>query len=162
MLKKLYKKVATFIEAGMQKALVAVGHTIAKIVALVYPIPSYEFHEELEGVKCIKNLKFENAETTICNTPQVTFFPRTVQDISNIVQHAKLKGKRLRAAGMKHSWSDVFSNNGEYLMHLLPLEVTDHLTFGRFGIDGVIDELEKWNSELDKIEVRLSTMLLIT
>ena len=48
---------------------------------------------------------------------------------------------------MKHSWTDLFSNDGEYLMCLLPLEVTDHLTFARVGVEGAVAELEKWGSE---------------
>ena len=48
---------------------------------------------------------------------------------------------------MKHSWTDLFSNDGEYLMCLLPLEVTDHLTFARIGVDGAVAELENWGSE---------------
>ena len=69
------------------------------------------------------------------------------------IKHAKQQGRRLRAAGMKHSWSDVFSNDGEYLMYLLPLEVTDQTTFGRIGIHGVEAEIDNWGSELVNIEV---------
>ena len=59
---------------------------------------------------------------------------------------------------MKHSWTDLFSSNGDYLVYLLPLELTDHLTFARFGssdFSGAIEELEKWGSELTTIEVCL-------
>ena len=152
-LKKLFKKVVDFLEAGMKSVVVAIGHTIAKIVAWAYPIPEYETHDVLDGIQCIKGLKFENTEQTIYNTPQVTFFPRTVEEISRIIKHAKAEGRRVRAAGMKHSWTDLFSNDGEYLMYLLPLEVTDHLTFGRIGLAGAEAELSKWQSELDCIEV---------
>ncbi len=33
-------------------------------------------------------------------------------------------------------WSEMFSDDGEYLMYLLPLEVTDHLSFARFDCQG--------------------------
>jgi hypothetical protein len=66
-------------------------------------------------------------------------------------KHAKSNGKRLRCAGMKHSWTDLFSNDGEYLMCLLPLEVTDHLTFARVGVEGAVAEIEKWGSEFTGI-----------
>lgn len=120
-------------EVGMKIAVIAIGHTIAKIVAWVHPIPKYDLHEKLSGIKCIYDLEFQNAGFTVKNKPRITFFPTTINDILRIVKHAKQEGRRVRAAGMKHSWSDVFSNDGEYLMHLLPLEVTDHLTFGRIG-----------------------------
>ena len=137
----------------MQKVVIAVGYTISKIVAWANPIPKYETHETLEGIQCIRDLEFENAEQTINNTPKTTFFPRTVDDISRIIKHAKKEGRRVRAAGMKHSWTDLFSNDGEYLVYLLPLEITDHLTFGRIGIHGVEAEIDKWGTELNKIEV---------
>ena len=47
------------------------------------------------------------------------------------------------------------------MMYLLPLEVTDHLTFGRIGLAGAEAELSKWGSELDCIEVNfLDTIFL--
>ena len=56
---------------------------------------------------------------------------------------------------MKHSWSDLFSNTGEILMYLLPLSVTDTISFARTGLDGMEEELKRWGSELSGIEVRL-------
>ena len=38
-------------------------------------------------------------------------------------------------------------------MYLLPLTVTDTISFARFGIGGMEKEIEKWGSELNKIEV---------
>ena len=143
----------------MQKTVIAIGRTIAKIVAWAHPIPKYDIHETLDGVKCIQDLEFENTEFTVKNKPKITFFPRTIEEISRIVKHAKEEGRRLRAAGMKHSWSDVFSDDGEYLMYLLPLEVTDQTTFGRIGIDGVEAEIDNWGSELGKIEVSFRSLL---
>ena len=150
-LKKLFKKAIDFIEAGMQKIAILIGRTIAKIMAWAYPLPEYELHDSLQ-IQCIHGLVFENTEQTITNQPQTSFFPRTVDEISKIIKYAKEHGKRVRAAGMKHSWTDLFSDNDEFLIYLLPLEVTDHLTFGRIGIAGVEAELEKWGSDLTKIE----------
>ena len=82
----------------------------------------------------------------------MTFFPKTVDEISKVIQLAKTNGNRVRAAGMKHSWTELFSNDGEYLICLLPLEVTDHLTFARFGLKGAEAELEKWGSDFTGIE----------
>ena len=45
-LKKLFKKVVDFLEAGMQSIVVSIGHTIAKIVSLAFPIPDYKMHDE--------------------------------------------------------------------------------------------------------------------
>ena len=56
---------------------------------------------------------------------------------------------------MKHSWSDMFSNTGEILVYLLPLEVTDTISFARVGIEGMEAAILKWGSELTNIEVRM-------
>ena len=77
----------------------------------------------------------------------MTFFPKTIEEISKVIHLAKILGKRVRAAGMKHSWTDLFSNDGEYLICLLPLEVTDHLTFSRVGVKGAEEELKNWGSD---------------
>ena len=54
---------------------------------------------------------------------------------------------------MKHSWTDLFSNDGEYLMYLLPLELTDHLTFSRMDVNEAAAGLDEWGSEMNTIEV---------
>ena len=64
-LKKLFKKALDFMEAGLQTIVVAIGKTIAKIVAWANPIPEYEKHEELEDIQCIRNLPFENTVVII-------------------------------------------------------------------------------------------------
>ena len=45
-LKKLFKKAVDFLEAGMQTVVISIGHVIAKIIALMYPIPEYKMHNE--------------------------------------------------------------------------------------------------------------------
>lgn len=77
------------------------------------------------------------------------------QSDQNNLRFAKSEKRRLRAAGMKHSWSDMFSNTGEILMYLLPLSVTDTISFARTGLEGMEEELRSWGSDLSGIEVRL-------
>ena len=43
---------------------------------------------------------------------------------------------------------------GEILVYLLPLSVTDTISFARFGIGGMEEEIENWGSELNTIEVQ--------
>ena len=45
-LKKLFKKVVDFLEAGMQSIVVSIGRTISKIVSMAFPIPDYKMHDE--------------------------------------------------------------------------------------------------------------------
>ena len=41
-LKKLFKKLVDFFAAGLKSCVLAIGHTIAKIVAWSHPLPDYE------------------------------------------------------------------------------------------------------------------------
>ena len=41
-MKKLFKKLIDFFAAGMQSCVLAIGHTIAQIVAWTHPLPDYE------------------------------------------------------------------------------------------------------------------------
>ena len=152
-LKKLIKKLVDFFATGMKKAVLAIGHVIAKIVSWAHPLPDYETHEET-GVLFVQDLKFNNYGETVANVPRLTFFPKNVEEIKKVILYAKSQKRRIRCAGMKHSWSEVFSNTGEILVYLLPLEVTDTITFARVGLEGMEPAIQKWGSELNKIEVR--------
>ena len=110
-LKKLLKKLIDFFEAGMKKCVVAIGNVISRIVGWIYPLPDYEVHEET-GLKIVKNFNFINFGKTVSNVPQLTFFPKTVDEIKQVVLYAKKTNKRIRCAGMKHSWSEMFSDTG--------------------------------------------------
>ena len=111
-LKKLFKKLIDFFEAGMKKCVLAIGNVISKIVGLIYPLPEYEQHEET-GLTIVKNFNFINYGETVNNVPQLTFFPKTVDEIKQVVLFAKKNKKRIRCAGMKHSWSQMFSDTGK-------------------------------------------------
>ena len=41
-------------------------------------------------------------------------------------------------------------------MYLLPLSVTDTISFSRTGLDGMEEEIEAWGSELGGIEVQMN------
>ena len=79
------------------------------------------------GVLAVVEAGFTNYGETIVNTPGLTLFPKTVAEVQRVVSWAREAGRRVRCAGMKHSWSDVFSNTGEVLVMLLPLQV-DNVT----------------------------------
>ena len=101
----------------------------------------------------MQNLMFHNYGETVMNQPQLTFFPKNIEEIKKVILFAKSVKKRLTCAGMKHSWSDMFSNTGEILVYLLPLSVTDTISFARVGIGGMEQEIKDWASELNFIEV---------
>ena len=60
----------------------------------------------------VQDLSFHNYGETVSNTPRLTFFPKTIDEIKKLILFAKNNKKRIRCAGMKHSWSEVFSDTG--------------------------------------------------
>ena len=79
--------------------------------------------------------EFQNWGRTVRNTPAVTFLPRTKHGVAEIVRWASANGKRVRAAGYRHSWSDVFSEDGQVLISMLPLDVVENLPASHPPID---------------------------
>ncbi|KAI5792562.1 hypothetical protein DFH27DRAFT_485502 [Peziza echinospora] len=82
-------------------------------------------YEDAAGTKVMKvhvNAHFENWGLTVANTPALTFVPTTVLGISNIVKWAKLNGKRVRASGYRHTWTDMYSADNEVLVSMLDIE----------------------------------------
>ena len=111
-LKKLFKKLIDFFEAGMKSCVTAIGNVISSIVGRIYPLPDYEVHQET-GLKIVKNFNFVNYGETVQNVPQLTFFPKSVEDIQKVILFARQEKKRVRCAGMKHSWSEMYSDTGQ-------------------------------------------------
>jgi hypothetical protein len=96
-------------------------------------------------VRCIEGTTFENWGRTVCNVPALTCFPRSKAGVCNIVKWAASKGKKVRASGYRHSWSDIFSSDGGVLISLLPLDVVNVLP----AVEPPIDP----KNELQGIEV---------
>ena len=89
-------------------------------------------HPELkEGdgtpIRYLDGAEFQNWGRTVSNDPSVTFVPRTKHGVQEIVKWARERGKRVRAAGYRHSWADVFSSDGEVLISILPVEQVETL-----------------------------------
>lgn len=67
------------------------------------------------------NAEFHNWGLTVHNTPLYTFVPTTVLGLENLIKYAKSQNKRVRASAYRHSWSPIFSADGEILVSLLDL-----------------------------------------
>ena len=61
--------------------------------------------------------------------PTFTFFPKTVDGLCRIVQMAKTQGKRIRMSGFRHSWTDLWADEDQIQVAMLPLQVTDKLKY---------------------------------
>ncbi|KAG0134130.1 hypothetical protein HOY82DRAFT_638395 [Tuber indicum] len=66
--------------------------------------------------------EFENWGLTVQHTPSYTFVPTTVEGVKNLIKWAKAGSKRVRAAGYRHTWVSMYSQDGEIFVSMLDLE----------------------------------------
>ncbi|WP_225728944.1 MULTISPECIES: FAD-binding protein [unclassified Nocardia] len=76
---------------------------------------------------CVFAHDFANWGLTVGNRPAVTFLPRTRGGIQNLVRWAREHDKRVRVAGYRHSWTDIFGEDGCVLISLLPLREAEQI-----------------------------------
>lgn len=69
--------------------------------------------------------EFHNWGLTVQNTPALTFVPTTVHGLEQVVSWAKANGKRVRAAGYRHTWTNLFSENDEVFVSMLDLKTAN-------------------------------------
>ncbi|KAE9402842.1 hypothetical protein BT96DRAFT_917943 [Gymnopus androsaceus JB14] len=74
----------------------------------------------------LQNEIFQNWGRTVKNTPSYTFTARTRIGVQNLVRWARRPevNKRVRVAGFRHTWGDLYSADGEIIVVLLPLSTT--------------------------------------
>ena len=63
---------------------------------------------------------FANWGGTVHNVPALTAVPRTVTGTAALIGWAALTHRTVRAAGYRHSWTDLFSADGQVLVSMLP------------------------------------------
>lgn len=105
-------------------------HSIGEEIRSVFSKIAHGMHEhvtlyndESQKVKIAVHAdeKFQNWGTTVKNTPSLTYIPSTSYGIQQIVKYAKTRGLRVRASGYRHSWSPVFSDDGQIIISTLGL-----------------------------------------
>ncbi len=75
-----------------------------------------------EPVKVYNNELFENWGGTVKRVfPSYTFVPRTRQGVVNAVKFEIKENLRVRCAGSRHSWSEIYGTSGEVLLSMMPL-----------------------------------------
>lgn len=73
-------------------------------------------------IKALYKHPFSNWSGMIREIPQMTFVPRTKVGICNIVKWAKSQGKKVRATGYRHTFSDLyFDDENTVLISMLDL-----------------------------------------
>ncbi|KAF5356511.1 hypothetical protein D9757_008749 [Collybiopsis confluens] len=72
----------------------------------------------------LQDAVFENWGQTVKNIPSYTFTARTRVGVQNLVKWAIQVNKRVRVAGFRHTWGDMYADNGDIIVILLPLSTT--------------------------------------
>lgn len=99
----------------------------------------------LEGdgtpMRYVRDETFRNWGRTVQNRPALTFIPRTKTGLCNLVRWAAEEQRTVRAAGYRHTWTDLYATDGEILVSMLPLDQVECLPASEPDIDPT-DELQ--------------------
>lgn len=116
--KKLFSRWKNSLEASLHKSHIA------------------EVTEADGSTVCVyRQRRFLNWGRTVDITPAFTFVPRSKQGVINIVRWAKKNNRRVRAAGYRHTWTSLYSSNGDVLISMLPLDVAEDIPAKHPDID---------------------------
>lgn len=86
-------------------------------------------HRSREGstVKVAENLTFQNWGRTVQNVPSKTYVVTKIADLQDIVREAKQSNTRVRAAGYRHTWTNIFSEDHALFVSMLDLDTVNKL-----------------------------------
>ncbi|KAI5776549.1 hypothetical protein EDC01DRAFT_720032 [Geopyxis carbonaria] len=85
----------------------------------------YEDEEKTKVMVSYVAAEFNNWGLTVSNTPALTFVPTTIHGLENLVAYAKANNKRVRAAGYRHTWTPLFSEDNEIFVSMLDLKTAN-------------------------------------
>lgn len=146
-----YDDVCGFLKSGQVKS-DPLGHldTQQDKVQFFDALKALKGHDEVKErdgsqVRVLSDETFKNWGRTVNNTPAFTFFPKTKLGVCNIIRWAKLKGLKVRAAGYRHSWSDIFADDGQVIISLLSRRTVEDIP----AVDPILTDC----NELNGIEV---------
>ena len=113
------------------------SHVIGRIICHHTIKVEYSLHEELNILYDSNNIPFHNWDRSIENRQAcLTLYPKTRYDIQRAIMYAKEKQKRIKVAGTKHTWNEVFIDDskamderqqGNIMLCMLPESVTNPL-----------------------------------
>jgi len=143
----LMKGMMNALELDLKDVFNALVAPLIELAITMNPLPEYQYTTTiLDGTREMRYIEetFENwGSTLLANVTVRTFFPRTVAGIQNIVRAAGKDGARVRASATRHTFNPwlwgVESNlqpgtqghNVDYVVAMLPLEISDHLAYAR-------------------------------
>jgi len=143
----LMKGMMTALQLDFKDVFIALVNPLIDLTILLNPLPEYQYtNTVMDGDQEMRYIEetFDNwGYTLLANVTVRTFFPRTVKGIQNIVKDAVVNGARVRASATRHTFNPwlwgVESNlqpgtagqNVDYVIAMLPLEISDHLAYAR-------------------------------
>lgn len=137
-------KVDTFVDKLHNKIEQRVETKVEKIQQL-FDVPTVTFAET--GDPAVQQVvgvdQFKNWGQNITFNASHQLVVRSIEGVQKVVKWAAAKGKRVRVAGFRHSWSDVFGKNGDVLMMFLPFDTLVTLPYENPSSD--------WKTELSGI-----------
>jgi FAD binding domain len=96
----------------------------------------YEDAAKAKMMEVYSDVPFENWGLSVKNTPKYTFVPATVLGIQNLVLWAKENDLRVRCAGYRHSWGQIFGQDGEILVSFVNIDQVTTLPDPMTIVDG--------------------------
>ncbi|KDQ54683.1 hypothetical protein JAAARDRAFT_60628 [Jaapia argillacea MUCL 33604] len=88
---------------------------------------------------------FRNWGLTVEFKPSQTLIVRSVEGVCKVVKWAEDNGKKVRVAGFRHTWSDLYGTDGDVIMMFLPYSTLTQLPYK--------DPPNDWRTELSDIEL---------
>ncbi|KAH6903835.1 hypothetical protein BKA70DRAFT_1110157 [Coprinopsis sp. MPI-PUGE-AT-0042] len=84
-------------------------------------------HAHIEQV--VGEDEFKNWGKTVNFRASYTLVVRSIAGVCEVVKWAAKEGKKVRVAGFRHSWSDVFGKDGDVLVMFLPYDTLVDLPY---------------------------------
>lgn len=97
-------------------------------------------------VECYSDRIFENWGKTVNKEHSHIFIPKTKKGIKNIVKWANKNKIKVRAAGYRHTWSDLYCDHNQAIISLLPIEYSENIKLPH-------PQYDPDNNELHSIEI---------
>ncbi|CUS13937.1 unnamed protein product [Tuber aestivum] len=109
----------------------------------------YEDNANSKPMTVYTAAEFENWGLTVQHTPSYTFVPTTIEGVKNLIKWAKVSSKRVRAAGYRHTWTNMYSQDGEILLSMLDLRTATTIP----DCSSILPSKDYTGSEFKRIEL---------
>ncbi|KAH7096166.1 FAD-binding domain-containing protein [Auriculariales sp. MPI-PUGE-AT-0066] len=107
-------------------------------------LEEWEVHEILDK-DAQSPQKFKNWVGNVAFEPSVVLLVRSVEGARRVVRWAKRCGKKLRVAGYRHTWSDLWNGSGDVIMTFVHPDARETLPY--------YDPPSSWRTEFSSVSL---------